>query len=92
VWDYANRFIAFGAGGATTTYGYDAFGQRVRSSGTALRSQRAPAAKYATTTSYMFKRDTLLATVDQQTAVVLRSAQLSPRTFTPITSAAISSG
>src|SRR5262245_49355024 len=29
VWDYANRLIALGAGGATTTYGYDAFGQRL---------------------------------------------------------------
>ena len=28
-WDYANRLIALGSGGATTTYGYDAFGSRV---------------------------------------------------------------
>jgi YD repeat-containing protein len=31
---YANRVIAIGAGGATTTYAYDAFGQRVLQTGT----------------------------------------------------------
>jgi hypothetical protein len=34
LWDYANRLIALGVGGATTTYGYDALGQRVLQTGT----------------------------------------------------------
>jgi len=79
VWDYANRLTALGAGGATTTYGYDAFGQRVIQTGTStitlypfkwysVASSTGTGAKYATTTSYMFNGDTLLATVDQQTA------------------------
>jgi YD repeat-containing protein len=42
-YDYANRLIALYAGGATTTYGYDAFGQRVLQIGT------------STTTIYPFK-------------------------------------
>jgi YD repeat-containing protein len=78
-YDYANRLIALNAGGATTTYGYDAFGQRVIQTGTStttlypfkwysIASSTGTAAKYATTTSYMFNGDTLLATVDQQTA------------------------
>jgi len=29
VYDYANRLTALGSQGATTTYGYDAFGSRV---------------------------------------------------------------
>jgi hypothetical protein len=79
VWDYANRLIALGAGGATTTYGYDAFGQRAIQTGTttttlypfewySVASSTGTGAKYATTTSYMFNGDTLLATVDQQTS------------------------
>src|SRR5215472_8708239 len=79
VWDYANRLIALGVGGATTTYGYDAFGQRVFQIGTttttlypfkwySVASSTGTGAKYATTTSYMFNGDTLLATVDQQMA------------------------
>jgi RHS repeat-associated protein len=79
VWDYANRLIALGAGGATTTYGYDAFGQRVIQTGTttttlypfkwySVASSTGTGAKYATTTDYVFNGDTLLATVDQQTA------------------------
>jgi RHS repeat-associated protein len=78
-YDYANRLIALNAGGATTTYGYDAFGQRVVQTGTttttiypfkwySVASSTGTGAKYATTTSYMFNGDTLLATVDQQTA------------------------
>jgi RHS repeat-associated protein len=78
-YDYANRLIALNAGGATTTYGYDAFGQRVIQTGTStttiypfkwysVASSTGTGAKYATTTSYMFNGDTLLATVDQQTA------------------------
>jgi RHS repeat-associated protein len=65
--------------GTTTTYGYDAFGSRVLQTGTSITylypfkwfsvaSSTGTGAKYATTTSYMFNGDTLLATVDQQTA------------------------
>jgi RHS repeat-associated protein len=78
-YDYANRLTALFAGGATTTYGYDAFGQRVLQTGTttttfypfkfySVASSTGTGAKYSTTTSYMFNGDTLLATVDQQTA------------------------
>src|SRR5215475_4138421 len=78
-YDYANRLTALNAGGATTTYGYDAFGQRVLQTGTSttyiyankwysIASSTVTGAKFATTTSYVFNGDTLLATVDQQTA------------------------
>jgi len=63
----------------TTTYGYDAFGARVLQTGTttttfypfkwySVASSTGTGAKYATTTSYVFNGDALLATVDQQTA------------------------
>jgi RHS repeat-associated protein len=79
VYDYANRLIALGAGGATTTYGYDALGTRVLQTGTtttyiypfkwySVACSTGSGAKYATTTDYVFNGDTLLATVDQQTA------------------------
>jgi RHS repeat-associated protein len=79
VYDYANRLTALGVLGATTSYGYDAFGSRVLQTGTtttylypfkwfSVASSTGTGAKYATTTSYMFNGDTLLATVDQQTA------------------------
>jgi RHS repeat-associated protein len=79
VWDYANRLIALGVSGATTTYGYDAFGQRVLQTGTSttniypfkwysVASSTVSGAKYATTTEYVFNGDTLVSTVDQQTA------------------------
>jgi hypothetical protein len=79
VYDYANRLIALGVGGATTTYGYDAFGQRVLQTGTStttiypskwysIASSTVSGAKYATTTEYVFNGDSLVATVDQQTA------------------------
>src|SRR5262245_61755755 len=71
-YDYANRLTALNAGGATTTYGYDAFGQRVLQTGTSTTyiyaNKWLTGAKFATTTSYVFNGDTLLATVDQQTA------------------------
>jgi YD repeat-containing protein len=61
--------------GTTTTYGYDAFGQRVIQTGTttttlypfkwySVASSTGSGAKYATTASYMFNGDTLLATAD----------------------------
>jgi RHS repeat-associated protein len=79
LYDYANRLIALGVGGATTTYGYDWAGNRVSQTGTtttylypfkwySVASSTGSGAKYATTTDYVFNGDTLLATVDQQTA------------------------
>jgi RHS repeat-associated protein len=79
VYDYANRLTALGVSGATTTYSYDAFGTRVLQTGTttttiypfkwySVASSTGSGAKYATTTDYVFNGDTLLATVDQQTA------------------------
>src|SRR6516164_6973285 len=79
VYDYANRLTALGVLGATTTYGYDAFGQRVLQTGTtttylypfkwySVASSTGSGAKYATTTDYLFNGDSMVATVDQQTA------------------------
>jgi RHS repeat-associated protein len=70
---------ALGVGGATTTFGYDAFGARVLQTGTStttlypfkwysVASSTGTGAKYATTTDYVFNGDSLVATVDQQTA------------------------
>ena len=78
-YDYANRLTALGVGGATTTYGYDWAGNRVIQTGTSttwiypfkwfsVASSTGTGAKYSTTTDYVFNGDTLLATVDQQTA------------------------
>jgi YD repeat-containing protein len=79
VYDYANRLIALGAGNATTTYGYDWAGNRVYQTGTtttylypfkwySVASSTGSGAKYATTTDYVFNGDSLVATMDQQTA------------------------
>jgi RHS repeat-associated protein len=79
VYDYANRLTALGVLGATTTYGYDAFGARVLQTGTSttylypfkwysVASSTGTGAKFATTTDYVFNGDSLLATIDQQTA------------------------
>ena len=79
LYDYANHLIALGVGGATTTYAYDAFGNRVLQTGTtttylypfkwvSVASSTGMGAKYATTTDYVFNGDTLLSTIDQQTA------------------------
>jgi RHS repeat-associated protein len=79
IYDYANRLTALGVSGATTTYGYDAFGTRVLQTGTttttiypfkwySVASSTGSGAKYATTTDYVFNGDTLLSTIDQQTA------------------------
>jgi RHS repeat-associated protein len=79
VWDYANRLTALGVLGATTTYGYDAFGNRVLQTGTSttyvypnkwysIASSTGSGAKYSTTTEYVFNSDSLVATIDQQTA------------------------
>src|SRR6516165_3177944 len=79
VYDYANRLTALGVLGATTTYAYDAFGQRVLQTGTtttylypfkwySVASSTSSGAKFATTTDYVFNGESLVATVDQQTA------------------------
>jgi uncharacterized protein RhaS with RHS repeats len=69
--------IASGTGVVTTTFGYDAFGQRVYqiASTTAtttypfkffsIESTTKSSTNYATSTEYIFNGDTLLATVDQ---------------------------
>jgi RHS repeat-associated protein len=79
LYDYANRLIAIGTQGATTTFGYDAFGARVLQTGTStttlypfkwytVASSTGTGAKYATTTDSVFNGESLVATVDQQTA------------------------
>jgi RHS repeat-associated protein len=79
LYDYANRLIAIGSQGATTTFGYDAFGVRVLQTGTSttnlypfkwytVASSTGTGAKYATTTDFVFNGDSLVATIDQQTA------------------------
>jgi RHS repeat-associated protein len=79
VWDYANRLTALGVGGATTTYGYDWAGNRVSQTGTSttwiypfkwysVASSTGTGAKYSTTTDYVFNGDSLVATIDQETA------------------------
>jgi RHS repeat-associated protein len=79
VYDYANRLTALGVLGATTTYAYDAFGQRVLQTGTtttylypfkwySVASSTGSGAKYATTTDYVFNGESLVSTIDQQTA------------------------
>jgi RHS repeat-associated protein len=79
IYDYLNHLTALGSAGATTTYAYDAFGARILQTGTStttfypfkwysVASSTGSGAKYATTTSYVFNGDTLLSTVDQQTA------------------------
>ena len=61
--------IAIGSQGATTTFGYDAFGVRVLQTGTStttlypfkwytVASSTGTGAKYATTTDYVFNGDT----------------------------------
>jgi RHS repeat-associated protein len=79
VYDYANHLTALGVLGATTTYGYDAFGSRVLQTGTSttyiypfkwysVASSTGTGVKYATTTEFVFNGDSLVATIDQQTA------------------------
>src|SRR5215813_7375618 len=79
VYDYASRLTALGVLGATTTYAYDWAGNRMSQTGTtttylypfkwySVASSTGTGAKYATTTDYVFNADSLVATVDQQTA------------------------
>jgi RHS repeat-associated protein len=79
VYDYANRLTALGVLGATTTYAYDWAGNRVSHTSTSttfiypfkwysVASSTGNGAKYATTTDYVLNGDSLVATVDQQTA------------------------
>jgi RHS repeat-associated protein len=70
---------ALGVLGAATTYAYDAFGQRVLQTGTtttylypfkwySVASSTGSGAKFVTSTDYVFNGDSLVGTVDQQTA------------------------
>jgi RHS repeat-associated protein len=79
VWDYANRLTALGVGNATTSYSYDALGNRVVQTGTSttwiypfkwvsVASSTGSGAQFATTTDYVFNGDSLVATIDQETA------------------------
>src|SRR6516165_389415 len=79
VWDYANRLTALGVGNATTSYSYDALGNRVLQTGTSttwiypfkwvsVASSTGSGAQFATTTDYVFNGDSLVATIDQETA------------------------
>jgi RHS repeat-associated protein len=79
VYDYANRLTALGVLGATTTYAYDWAGNRVSQTGTSttfiypfkwysVASSTGTGAKYATTTDYVFNGESLVGTIDQQTA------------------------
>jgi RHS repeat-associated protein len=94
IYDYANRLTALGVLDATTTYSYDAFGTRILQTGTStttfypfkwysVASSTGTGAKYATTTDYMFNGDTLLATVDQQTASGLATGTAKTRYVHP---------
>jgi RHS repeat-associated protein len=94
VYDYANRLTALGAGGATTTYAYDWAGNRVSQTGTtttylypfkwySVASSTGTGAKFATTTDYVFNGDTLLATVDQQSASGVATGSPSTRYIHP---------
>jgi YD repeat-containing protein len=76
-YDYANHLTAIFANGASTTFGYDAFGARVYQIASTTATSTYPfkwfsiasttrsGANYATTTEYIFNGDTLLSTIDQ---------------------------
>jgi RHS repeat-associated protein len=79
VYDYANRLTALGVGGATTTYAYDWAANRVSQTGTSttwiypskwysVASSTGNGVQFATTTDYVFNGDSLVATIDQETA------------------------
>ena len=66
-------------GNATTSYSYDALGNRVLQTGTSttwiypfkwvsVASSTGSGAQFATTTDYVFNGDSLVATIDQETA------------------------
>lgn len=73
----ANRLIALSTGGASTTYGYDAFGTRVfqiipTTSTTTypfkfltVASTTKSSTNFSTSTEFIFGGDTLLSTIDQ---------------------------
>jgi YD repeat-containing protein len=73
-YDYANRLIAAGVNGATSTYGYDAFGNRVWQAFAgatttypfryySLTSTVSGATTTATSTEFIFSGNTLLSTI-----------------------------
>ena len=97
VYDYANRLTALGVLGATTTYAYDWAGNRVSQIGTSttylypfkwysVASSTSSGAKFATTTDYVFNGESLVATVDQQTASGNATGTAKTRYIHPITS------
>jgi RHS repeat-associated protein len=77
-YDYANRLTAIFANGASSTFGYDAFGARVfqivatTSTSTypfkffSIASTTKGTTNYSTSTEYVFNGDTLLSTIDQK--------------------------
>lgn len=71
VWDYRNRMIAAGNGSGTTTYAYDHNNQRVRKVTASATTtyptkyfEKTQTGSAATTTSYLWTTDTLIATVE----------------------------
>jgi RHS repeat-associated protein len=77
MWDYLNRMLASGFNNSTTSYAYDEFGSRVLQTSTtsstyypnkyySFTSTKIGANTYATSTSYIWNGDTLLATIDQK--------------------------
>ena len=76
MWDYLNRMLASGYNNSTTTYAYDPSGTRVLQTSTtsttyypskyySFTATKTGANTYATSTSYIWNGDTLLATIDQ---------------------------
>ncbi|KKW19790.1 MAG: YD repeat protein [Parcubacteria group bacterium GW2011_GWA2_51_10] len=87
-WDYRNRLTSAGDGTATTTFGYDYSGQRVfqtTASTTTLYPSKyfsiasSTSGSAATSTSYIYAGDTLLAYVEQ--GLVNGTATGTPSTF-----------
>ena len=77
MWDYLNRMLASGYNNSTTTYAYDAAGERVLQTSTTSttyypassspsRSTTNGGTSWATSTNYIWLGDTLLATIDQK--------------------------
>lgn len=90
VWDYRNRLTQVGSSGATTTFGYDYTGQRVISQTASsttvfpskyfsITSTQIASTTYASSTSYIYAGDTLVAYVEQD--LIDSVATGTPRTF-----------
>jgi RHS repeat-associated protein len=89
-WDYRNRLTQVTTGTATTTFGYDYSGQRVISQTASsttvfpnkyfsITSQTIASTTFATSTSYIFANDQLVAYVEQD--LIDGVATGTPRTF-----------